>query len=102
MSQRFGRKTEAQVSRAVLSVLASLEGGEATIRQLKERLPDVLELSDEDRTPSLTRPGEELWEQQVRNIVSHRDSSGNFIHDGLLDYSPRRLAITLVGREMLR
>jgi hypothetical protein len=96
------RSTETQVSEAVVQVLSTVAGGEATIKTLKQQLPNVLQLSDADLTPSVTRPGEALWEQQVRNIVSHRGTPGNFVHEGLLEYRPRRLALTAAGRARLR
>ena len=95
---RHGRLTESQVADAVMRVLGTLRDGEASVGLLKRELPNHIELSDADRTPSVTRPGEELWEQQVRNLVSHRKSPGNAVHDGLLAYRPGRLAITEAGR----
>jgi len=83
-----GRVTEHEVAEAVGKYLAD-NGGEATIAEIVENLPNYLNLSDADRKESETRPGEELWEQQVRNIISHRNTPGNAIHDGLLDYLPR-------------
>jgi len=45
----------------------------------------------------LTRSGESMWEQQVRNLVSHRTTEGNIIAEGLADYRPGRLTITKAG-----
>ena len=98
---KYGRLTETQIADAVLRVLATLEGGEASIAYLKHELPKYLDLSDADRAPSLTRQGEELWEQQVLNLVSHRGASGTAVHEGYLSYKPGRLAITTVGRDRL-
>lgn len=58
-------------------------------------MPD---LSDEDRKQSPTRQNEEVWEQQVRNLVSHRTTEGNIICEGLAEYQPDRLTITEAGR----
>ena len=71
--------TEPQIGKAVLKILADRPGGTATIEQLKKALPDFVDLTDEDRKPSETRRGEEMWEQQLRNLVSHRDAEGNII-----------------------
>jgi hypothetical protein len=86
------RKREAEIAQAV-SVYLYEAGGIATIAQIRRALPHYLELNDNDRCPSLTRSGEEVWEQQVRNIVCHRDSDGNPIKNGEFIYSPRRLRL---------
>lgn len=88
-----GRVTETDVAEAVVKYLKGASGNSATIRQIKKALPNYLNLSAADREQSDTRPNEELWEQQVRNIVSHRNTPGNFVHDGRLIYSPRRLGL---------
>jgi len=91
------RVTEAEVSTAVLQILADQASGEASILRLKKLLPTYLKLSANDCAPSVTRAGEQMWEQQVRNIVSHRGTIGNFVHDGYLRYRPRHLSITPAG-----
>lgn len=68
-------------------------GGTATIGQIRRALPNYIELGANDRQRSTTRPGEELWEQQVRNLVCHRDVHGNPVKNGRLRYSPRRLSL---------
>jgi hypothetical protein len=104
MPGRRGRVTEHEVAAAVLRYLSDNYDGEATIEQIVEGLPTHIALDERDRRPSLTRPNEELWEQQVRNIVSHRNTPGNAICEGLLEYLPRgddrhgRLRITGKGR----
>jgi len=102
------RVTEHEVAAAVLRYLSDYHGGEATIHEIVEALPGYLELSDADRQPSETRANEELWEQQVRNIVSHRNTPGNAINDGLLEYFPKgddrhgRLRVTDAGHAAQR
>ena len=68
-------------------------GGTATIKQIRRALPAYLQLSTLDCQQSVTRPGEQLWEQQVRNLVCHRDSEGNPVKVGRLRYSPRCLSL---------
>jgi len=91
------RVTETEVGKAVLAILADTSSGGASIASLKAEIPKYLKLSEIDRTPSTTRPGEELWEQQVRNLVSHRGTAGNVICEGYVDYKPRYLKITERG-----
>ena len=73
------------MSVAVLRILEEFPDGEATIEQIKRRIPDYITLTDEDRQPSSTRSGEELWEQIVRNIVSHGNAraAGNILTEVL-------------------
>ncbi|WFU23391.1 hypothetical protein QA649_35995 [Bradyrhizobium sp. CB1717] len=94
----MSRVTEAEVAEAAIKVLTDRASGRATIKQLIEEIPNYLPLSAEDLAPSTTRPGEALWEQQVRNITSHKASPGNAIYEGKLVAIPGGLA--LQGREV--
>jgi hypothetical protein len=96
------RVTETHVANASLKYRATLPSGTATISKIKQELPTYIDLSEADRAISDTRPNEQVWEQLLRNIVSHRGSNGNFIFDGLLEYEPRRLRITDAGRSHLQ
>jgi hypothetical protein len=91
------RSREDHIAEAVEAYLKRA-GGTATIRQIRRDLPKHASLTLQDRTPSPTRPGEELWEQQVRNIVCHRDSEGNFVKKGRIRWSPGRLSLPGYGQ----
>ena len=86
------RHDEAALANAIEKYLFDA-GGTATIRQIRRALPRYLQLSAADRGISRTRPGEELWEQQVRNVVCHRYCSGNPVEAGKFSYSPNRLTL---------
>ena len=86
------RTREPDFYKAVEAVLIDA-GGDATISYIRRKIPRYLALSAADCAPSSTRPGEQLWEQQVRNIVSHRDCDGNPIKLGRFRYSKRRLSL---------
>ena len=92
------RTNEAEIGRAVLRILKDQPSGEATVARLKRELPKYINLTDADRAPSPTRKGEEVWEQQVRNLVSHRNTAGNIVAEGYAIYRLRWLAITDAGR----
>jgi hypothetical protein len=94
----MAKVTEQEIGEAALEVLYATPKGTATIREIKERIPHHVNLSAEDLKPSQTRNGEAMWEQQVRNLVSHRKVEGNIIAEGLAEYSPGRLAITDAGK----
>lgn len=98
MKRNPDRVTESQIGEAVLRILSNLPNGEATITYLKQELPQVVKLSAADRKKSTSRTGEELWHQQVGNLVSHRHKTqGNIIYEGLVTYSRNRLKITSAG-----
>lgn len=97
-----GRTTEVEISEVVLRILAVRPNGEATIAYIKNQVPKHINLTAGDREPSPTRQNEELWEQLVRNIVSHKKSEGNYIAEGYITAPSRgRLRITDSGRQKI-
>lgn len=101
MTNPNARVSEYDVSIAVLLVLAETDKGAAPIGHLVKHCPKFLDLSPADLATSKTRPNESLWEQLVRNITSHHDAEGNFIHDGYLERIEIGLKITDAGRAFL-
>jgi hypothetical protein len=96
----MSRVSEEEVATAAEEALVASANGHLSIKDLIQEIPKYLELSIEDLAPSQTRPAEALWEQQVRNITSHKASPGNAIYEGKLIAIPGGLA--LPGREMRR
>jgi hypothetical protein len=78
------RKTEAEIAAVVVAILRDRANGRATIADLIAEIPNRIKLDPEDLAQSPTRPNEKVWEQQVRNITSHKDSPGNAIYEGKL------------------
>jgi len=97
----MARTTEARFGRAVLEILAGRAGGTASIFTLKKLIPRHLNLTNDDRAASQTRNGEPLWHQSVRNLVSHKNTSGNIVHEGYAVHRPRTLTITDAGRRYI-
>jgi Mrr N-terminal domain len=92
--------TEAEISEAVLRILAPTASGDATLGFLKKRIPNEINLTDDDLAQSQTRPNEPMWEQRLRNIKSHHKEDGNYIAQGFLTApSKGRLRITDTGRK---
>jgi len=87
------RITEGEIASIVVEILKGVPGNEATIAELVAEIPHRVALAPEDLAPSGTRPGEAIWEQQVRNITSHKASPGNAIHDGWLVSIPGGLKL---------
>lgn len=89
----MSRITEAEIAEVVEDILSEWPNNEATIAELVAEIPNRITLSEEDLAPSPTRNGEAIWEQQVRNITSHKASPGNAIHDGKLVSIPGGLRL---------
>jgi hypothetical protein len=85
----MARTGEAEIGLAVMEVLASEPDHEADVRTLIARVPEFVNLTDDDRQPSKTRDGEELWEQIVRNLQSHHKAEGNIIAEGWVEHLRR-------------
>lgn len=88
----FNRIDEDTVAEAVEKYLKDV-GGIAPIRQIRRALPRYVDLSPADRAKSKTRNREELWEQQVRNVVCHRHCEGNAVKSGRLIYTRGHLRL---------
>lgn len=102
MPNKTGRTTEYDMSVAVLRYLCHQPHGEASQRELRTAIPHYIDLTDGDTEDSLTRPGEKLWEQIIRNIQSHKASPNNFINLGYLEHvRGGGLRITLDGRKFI-
>jgi hypothetical protein len=102
MPSKDGRSTEHEIGQAALRYLHKCPGGRADIAAIKDHIRKNYPLTDADCEQSETRPNEEMWEQQVRNLVSHRGTEGNIINDGLIAYSPGHLEITDAGNSYLK
>lgn len=99
MARSPNRVAENQVALAVCQIAAGLQGGVASFARLKREIPNHLRLSADDRATSTTRPNEEMWEQQIRNIKSHSNAPGNYIYEGYLIHVPRvGYEVTPTGR----
>lgn len=96
------RTSESAISMAVLRICADAPDGEATIRRIKQLVPDYINLTDGDKAQSPTRTNEPMWEQIVRNIVSHKTVPGNIIAEGFVQHRPNWLRITDAGRSHLK
>jgi hypothetical protein len=95
----MSRITENEIAVAVLHILAAQPHGRATVRKLKREVPLYIRLSAQDQAASWTRDHEELWEQQVRNLKSHSNVSGNIFHEGYVVQVARGVwEITSAGR----
>jgi len=80
------RTPEYDFSVMVLRLAAEKPGGSITLDELRQEIPCLMELTDADKEYSIARPGEQMWEQSLRNIQSHHATRTNFIHLGYLKH----------------
>lgn len=93
---------ERDIAFAVMQIAASQASGVCSFKRAYLEIPAYVRLSGGNTAPSMTRPGEPMWHQIVRNIKSHDKASGNFISDGYLVHVPRvGYQITTLGRTYL-
>lgn len=75
--------TEAEMAAVVKSILTRRSGKAATFAELRELIPSRVRLSKSDRAKSPSRPGEEVWEQILRNLISHKHEGFVSIKGGI-------------------
>jgi hypothetical protein len=80
---------ERDIALGVMQIAASQSNSLCTFKRAYREIPSHVNLSGANLVPSVTRPGEPMWHQIVRNIKSHDQASGNFIADGLLVHVSR-------------
>jgi len=94
--------SEQEISVAVLRICADSPDGETKTARIKQLVPGYINLTPDDLAGSPTRPNEAVWEQIVRNIVSHRKVEGNIIAEGYAEHQPGAIKITNAGRLHLK
>lgn len=77
------RITEAEMADAVRTILARRSNKAATFKELRDLIPQRVHLSRSDRAKSPSRPGEEVWEQILRNLISHKHEGFVSIQGGI-------------------
>lgn len=76
--------TENELADIVVDILRGEPGRQASYARLIAEIPRRTTLLPGDVSASSTRPGEQVWEQRVRNITSHKNSADNYIARGIL------------------
>lgn len=66
------RTTEQEIAACIARILKRKASRRATIAELIECIPNHVRLTRADLAPSPTRRNEAVWEQRVRNVVSHQ------------------------------
>ena len=89
MAKQPNRVTENQVAFAIVQIAKTTPNNVVSFARCRKEVPDHLTLSTGDLTQSTKRPNEAMWEQLIRNIKSHHDVPGNYIHAGYLQHVPK-------------
>ena len=89
----MSRITESEIAEIVEAYLKEKSSGQASIQELVRVIPDRVTLSAEDLAQSTTRKIEAVFEQQVRNITSHKSAPGKAIFEGKLVAIPGGLLL---------
>ena len=103
MARQPNRVTENEVAFAIVQIAKTAPNGIVSFSRCRKEVPDHLSLSADDHRQSTTRPNEEMWEQQIRNIKSHYEQEGNHICEGYLEHVPKvGYRVTDAGRRRTR
>ena len=90
---------EDTIAHAILQIAAQQPDGLASYDLIRQEIPNILPLTQDDLAPSETRPNEPMWHQIMRNVQSHHAQEGNYIFEGYLQHVPREgYRITPLGR----
>lgn len=71
--------SEGELAVLVEAILDAYPGNEAQYSQLIPEIRERVTLGADDLAPSPTRHGEQVWEQRVRNITSHKNFKGRIV-----------------------
>ena len=89
----MSRISESEIADVIIDILEDVATRQSSIADLISAIPGRIALCADDLAPSPSRPGEHVWEQQVRNVTSHKNSPGNAVHDGRLVAIPGGLSL---------
>lgn len=90
----MARINEAEMADVVETILKRRPNKSATFAELRDMVPKHANLSRADRAKSSSRPGEQVWEQIVRNLVAHEREGFEGIPSGvcLEGYAPKAVS----------
>jgi hypothetical protein len=98
----MAKDAEERIAMGVLRIAGDNPNGVASFGRCRKDIPKLVKLTAADLAPSLTRPGEPMWHQIVRNIKSHDKEDNNYIALGYLEHIPRvGYRITASGQKRL-
>jgi len=96
------RLSEAEARELVLKVASQARNLTVTMEQLRDGVQAMYPLSKADRVRSVTRPAEQLWQQILRNVVSHRGGNRSIFANGLAEKIGNGIRVTKAGINHLK
>lgn len=96
------RLREPEARLIALKIAASYPGRRASMEQIKGKFTSYYELTTIDERLSVTRRGEKIWQQIVRNIVSHADSSSSIFSRGWATIDSGFITVSDLGYDYLK
>lgn len=94
------REPEARI--LALKIAARAPGRTASTESIKEQVPRYYPLSETDRRPSLSRRGEERWQQIVGKVISHQKTLSGLFGMGYATRTSDGLSVTQRGIDYLK
>ncbi|MDY4077662.1 MAG: hypothetical protein SOY42_02550 [Clostridium sp.] len=95
----YSKLGEQDITDAILYILLET-GGNINTTEVKSYVRNLLEPAGVNSTPLLNR-NDEVIDQIIRNIVSHRDNPSNIINKGYISYVNGLWNITSLGKDYL-
>lgn len=80
--KKVGKLREPEARILAIQIASTFPNHQASIARIKKEVPNFRELSDADLTPSNSRAKEQMWQQIVGNVVSHRGTGTSIFNSG--------------------
>jgi hypothetical protein len=96
------RLQEPEARMLALKIAAKSKDHYATMHDIRRELPKLYPLSNSDKRQSPTRRNEQLWQQIVRNVVSHEGSATSIFSRGLAVREGAGIRATPAGLNYLK
>jgi len=96
------RLSEKEARELVLKAAARNPNRTVSMQQIREGVATMYPLSRADQIRSKTRPAEQLWQQILRNVVSHRSGVNSIFAKGLAEKVGNGIRITNAGLSHLK
>lgn len=96
------RLREREARELVLKVGSRSPHLTVSMEEIREGVASMYPLSRADRIRSTTRPAEQLWQQILRNVVSHRGGGRSIFSKGLAEKVGNGIRVTRAGLDHLK
>ncbi|WP_338466294.1 hypothetical protein RXV95_12065 [Novosphingobium sp. ZN18A2] len=96
------RLRESEARLLALKIAAECKNFEATTTYIKNRIPEIVPLTEKDLEQSKSRPREKLWQQIVGNVISHSGTSKSIFARGFATRTNEGIRVTKAGINYLK